>query len=394
MKCPICNSNKSIELLNLDGGKLDNSMLYNTIKIVECKNCGHVYNELYNGEENDLIEYYNIEYASSNLSSMVENIGDRPGSNNEFTINRYEQLFKMISRNLTKDSRILDVGCAKGGFLDFLNKKGFKNLFGIDVIKQYVDYCKDHYNYNIKLGTVYSIPHEDDSFDVIILDQVIEHLINVREAIVEIKRVLSKGGYLCIGIPDASRYKDSHFFDYYMFLMKEHVQHFDLEHLQMLLNQESFDLESFTKSEIPMMSDKMVLPNLYAVFYLNKRRKYFKLGNEIKLYINNQFIELDKKKKTISKLVIYQKPLYVWGIGREFLYLYENAGLKYCNIVGLIDDVTFKQNFSVNGKKITDSSILKNRVPHSVLIITAFAHVEKIKNKALQIGYDGEILDV
>ena len=41
---------------------------------------------------------------------------------------------------------------------------------------------------------------------------------------------------------------------------------------------------------------------------------------------------------------------------REFLYLYECIGLKYCNIVGLIDANPYKQKkFTVDSKIIMDS---------------------------------------
>lgn len=90
-----------------------------------------------------------------------------------------------------------------------------------------------------------------------------------------------------------------------------------------------------------------------------------------------------------------QKSIYVWGIGREFLYLYESAGLKNCNIVGLIDANPYKQNtFSVHGKKIMDKSVLEKATSNSALIISAIAHTKQIKNALSEIGYCGQIVEV
>ena len=56
----------------------------------------------------------------------------------------------------------------------------------------------------------------------------------IRRFFREAKRVLADDGYLCIGIPDASRYDKMYFFDFFWFLIREHIQHFDIEHLKLL----------------------------------------------------------------------------------------------------------------------------------------------------------------
>jgi len=393
MKCPICSFNKAIEILNHDCGNLDNSSLYQNIRINVCKNCGHVYNKLSFDEMNGLTKYYNEEYAPLNLS-IIDRIGDRPGSNNSFTTQRFKNLFNFISQHIKHDSKILDVGCATGGFLNFLGKKGFKNLYGIDLIKDYVDYAQK-YSYNIKVGNVYSIPFNDNSFDIVILDQVIEHLVDLKRAIIEIKRVLVNGGIVCVGVPDASRYEEIYFFEFYWFLMREHIQHFDLEHLKLLFGMEGFELIRFNKCETPIMSERMLLPNLNVLFYLNNNKKYFTLKKEIIQYKYSQYKKLHKKQQIIDDLIRSEKPVYIWGIGREFLFLYEALGLRYCNIISLIDDTPLKQEkFTVDGQKILNGSILKDASSDSVLIITATAHVDLIKEKILKIGYKGEIIDV
>ena len=37
-----------------------------------------------------------------------------------------------ILRNMSKDSKIIDVGCATGNTLDVLNRQGFTNIYGVD----------------------------------------------------------------------------------------------------------------------------------------------------------------------------------------------------------------------------------------------------------------------
>jgi hypothetical protein len=87
--------------------------------------------------------------------------------------------------------------------------------------------------------------------------------------------------------------------------------------------------------------------------------------------------------------------LYAWGIGREFLYLYASAGLKNCNLIGLIDTNSLKQStFSVEGKSIHDKIILKEAPANSALLITAIAHTSPIKKVLFEMGYQGQIVEI
>lgn len=380
MRCPLCRSYKQKNLLHLNAGNLDHSKLYKNIRINVCENCGHVYNNITPIEMKNLMDYYNEEYAPANLSLKV---GDRPGSKNSW---RYDQIYETMEPYINVDSKILDIGCAMGGFLDYLSDKGYKNLFGVDVINDYVKIAK----HNVSLGTVYSIPFKEHVFDVVVLDQVLEHLEDPVKALKEIKRVLKPEGIVCVGVPDASEYINYVFFDYYWFLMREHIQHFDLKHLQMLFNMEYFELIEHGFSNLPMVSEVMRLPNLTAVFKLNRQG----LRNKIEGYLGYQNKLRENKINEIRKLIDSQKPIYVYGVGRECLYLIKQCKLDECNIIDFIDDTKTKQGKTIKGRIIKDSSILTLADEDSALIITAYAHKELLKQKVECIGYKGEIINV
>ncbi len=399
IKCPICNSEKWENLLNLNCGNLDSSTLYQIVKINACLECGHIYNGLSSFEIDNLMKYYNEEYGPTNIGS-TDKTGDRPGSCNKNTFRRYDQIYNLVSKYIKNNCRVLDVGCAMGGFLDYLHQKGLTNLSGVDPIAKYVSCVKEKNNFDIKIGTAESIPYGNKTFDLLVMDQVIEHLIDPIDAFKEAKRVLADGGLLCLGVPDAMRYNKNYFFDFYWFLMREHIQHFDIEHLKLIASKEGFELIDFSESDTPMNSEKMILPNLNIIFRrtdkkidFNINRNCFELKKEIKKYTINNLEKLNSKRKIINDLVVSQKPLYIWGIGREFLYLYEAAGLKNCNIVGLIDSNPYKRdNFLLNGKKIIDMKILKELNSNFLVIITAIAHSEIIKKTLEGFNYSGDVL--
>lgn len=399
MKCPLCNATAKHQLLNLDCGSLDDSLIYKTAKIVACKKCGHVYNILSPKEMRNLYKYYDEESAPINTGSP-DKVGDKTGSTGLFTLRRYDQLYNFISPYISNDTEILDAGCATGGFMDYLSQKGFYKLYGLDISQKYANVAKKKWETKVKVGNIESIPLNNHLVNLVVADQIIEHVGNPRKAFKEVARVLTPGGVFCVSVPDATRYDKNYFFDFFWFLLREHIQHFDIKHLMLLANQEGFELLKYSQYETPMMTEKMILPVLSAVFRFTSKKKskinkkYFELKKRMGNYIGRDLKKLNKKKKIIDRLAISRRPVYAWGIGREFMYIYEQVGLKKCNIAGLIDANPYKQKVCrVDGKKIGDKSILQRATPNSVLVISALAHTKQIKAELGDIGYQGKVLN-
>lgn len=401
--CPLCVSRDTETIHVLDCGKFDRSELYSTIRVNHCLHCGHIFNVLSQGELNGLDRYLNIEYAPANLNA-VDIDGDRPGSKSNLSNDRYSQLYNILSPYIQGQHEILDVGCAMGGFLSYLSRKGFNRLSGVDMLEPFIESARLKKQFNIKLGNVESLPFADSTFDAIVMDQVFEHLAHPLKAFREIRRVLKKGGVLCLGVPDASKYSKFYFFDFYWLLLREHIQHFDVHHLSLAANKEGFRMEEYRQTTHAVMSEQMVMPNLYVIFRLfgpvpGKNVKVFKdnrLFKQMSAYIRTEKSRQLMNSRRIGKLIQSKKPVFVWGIGREFFYLYESAGLKYCNIAGLIDGNYFKQqSCRIRGMKIRGADeLLQKASPDATLLITAIAHAGPIRKRALAMGFKGEILDL
>jgi SAM-dependent methyltransferase len=400
--CPICRSADSETIHTLACGNLDNSELYPTLRINNCRRCGHTFNEISPKELAGLSNYYSFEYAPANLQA-VDAKADRPGSAGKLTTDRYAQLYGAISPFIHEQQEVLDVGCALGGFLDYLRHHGFSRLAGVDMAEAYVEQARLKQQYRVKLGNAESLPFSDQTFDAIVMEQVLEHLANPLKAFQEAKRVLRDGGIFCIGVPDASRYADFYYFDFYWLLLREHIQHFDVDHLNLLGVQEGFEMVECHQTAHAVMSERMIMPNLYVVFRLtgsadNTKTSYHgnsRLKQQMMDYIDKEKSRQLIKSCKIAELSKSRRPIYAWGIGREFLYLYESAGLKFCNIAGLIDANPFKQkSFSVNGMRIEDGGdLLQQASADAVLVISAIAHADAIKDAARALGFNGEIFD-
>jgi SAM-dependent methyltransferase len=91
--------------------------------------------------------------------------------------------------------RLLDFGCGR---------KPYENLFNVT---EYIGIDMEdtgHEHKNSKIDVYYdgkNIPFPDDSFDSVFCSEVFEHVFNLDEIIVEIKRVMKEGGKILITVP-------------------------------------------------------------------------------------------------------------------------------------------------------------------------------------------------
>lgn len=107
-----------------------------------------------------------------------------------------------------KPAKILDVGCGRGFYLQTLAEYDFiKTLIGLETKPEYIKKAKRFLtNKKIKVqrGSVYQLPFKANSFDGVILSEVLEHLDQEQLALKEIRRVLKPGGFLLVTVPHAN----------------------------------------------------------------------------------------------------------------------------------------------------------------------------------------------
>lgn len=108
-----------------------------------------------------------------------------------------------------RGDRILDVGCGDGYYLHLLSALGLGlNLVGADSDKRaLVSAEKNLKDKKVKLvfGDIMErLPFEDEVFDKVVMSEVLEHLPDDEKGLLEVERVLKKGGILVISVPNAN----------------------------------------------------------------------------------------------------------------------------------------------------------------------------------------------
>lgn len=104
-------------------------------------------------------------------------------------------ILKYFKNNISKSSKILDLGCGEGVFIKELFDLGYKNIKGLD---------KNFSSDIVDQGDIFNTPYEDNDHDVILCLDVIEHLPIAKQidAIKEMHRITKKGGICIISIPN------------------------------------------------------------------------------------------------------------------------------------------------------------------------------------------------
>jgi len=106
---------------------------------------------------------------------------------------------------------ILDAGCGEGFTMNKLTQlKLGKKIEGVEYSKESIEYGKKLFpNLIIKQGSVYDLPYKDDSFDLVICTEVLEHLEEPAKALREMLRVTKK--YLILSVPSEPLFMLSNF---------------------------------------------------------------------------------------------------------------------------------------------------------------------------------------
>lgn len=113
----------------------------------------------------------------------------------------YRKFIMYPSVNNLLKGKVLDVGCGIGDFLAFRGS----NTVGADINPLNVNYCISN-GQEAHLIEENKYPFSVQSFDSVILDNVLEHLIKPETTITEISRVLKQNGILVIGVPGIKGY--------------------------------------------------------------------------------------------------------------------------------------------------------------------------------------------
>lgn len=140
-----------------------------------------------------------------------------------------------------KGGKILDIGCSSGAFLGFLKAKGW-DVYGLDNSAFAIKIAAQHLGDRVSLTTLAEASYPLNSFDVVCLFEVLEHVPDTSVHLQEIHRILKPGGILCLSVPNFASWERILFGPWWNGLdAPRHLYQFTPKTLRMFLEAAGFE---------------------------------------------------------------------------------------------------------------------------------------------------------
>lgn len=205
--CPFCNS----------GGDFLSTRPDN-LNISNCHLCGSFFVSP-SPNENELNDFYINYFSKYRPVELNQYLANRMLSINPFSDIRIREITSNI---IPKGKKLLDVGCGYGQSLINFQKLG-ADVKGLDLDSESIEFIKN--KLNIKNVENCDIKNIDGNYDIILMNDFIEHPLNPLPELMKAKELLNKNGILAIWTPNAS------------FVFEENdpiIFNVDFEHMQYL----------------------------------------------------------------------------------------------------------------------------------------------------------------
>lgn len=99
--------------------------------------------------------------------------------------------------------RVLDVACGTGYGAQLIAPSSPRSIVGVDLSQLALDFGKSRYGIQAVRADALELPFKSESFDVVVSLETVEHVPNAHQFVLEIHRVLDRGGIFVLSTPNA-----------------------------------------------------------------------------------------------------------------------------------------------------------------------------------------------
>jgi SAM-dependent methyltransferase len=178
-------------------------------------------------------------YAGATDPHFVSQVAFR-----EATFRRCLDRLEAVARPPGK--RVLDVGAAGGSFLAMARERGYEPL-GCEPSTWMCGFAREHYGLTLHPGTIFDMPLENGSVDLLTLWDVLEHTPDPQAVLRRAHELLTPGGVLVLSVPDYGSGAARLLGDRWPFLLTVHLYYFDPPTLTDILRRTGFQPLGFRR---------------------------------------------------------------------------------------------------------------------------------------------------
>lgn len=238
--CPLCGSADSSAIIEPTQRIDDPKKLYGaasgirgTQRIVRCNACSMMYESPRLSEEAIVSGYASADDAGHD-------------SQHAMRVKSFAWSLKRFGKRLPKPpATILDVGTAGGAFLEAARDFGYTPS-GIEPSEYLTNAARDR-GFDVRAGTLSDGLFAGDTFDVVSMWDVIEHLCDPKDAVRGVHDRLKPGGVFLLNFPDSGTWQAKLAGKRFWWLLSVHVSYFTKRTMRRLLEESGFKVEKIAR---------------------------------------------------------------------------------------------------------------------------------------------------
>lgn len=257
--CPVCKSSESKQVLTCK----DYTVSEENFDIWECSSCTLRFTWPV-PDEKAIGHYYQSDAYISHSNSSKGLINKLYKGARNYTLTWKLDLVKIKARLQT--GKLLDIGAGTGAFMNTMAKAGW-NCIGLEPDAGARKIAKKNYGITLQPSeNLFALPEQ--SFDVITMWHVLEHVHKLHEYIEHIKKLLKPGGIALIAVPNYTSKDAQHYGKFWAaYDVPRHLYHFSPKAMQTLIELHGMEVRE-TK---PMRLDAYYISMLSEQYKTGKR---------------------------------------------------------------------------------------------------------------------------
>ena len=353
--CPVCVGEETKKIFHRDFGGMESIVPFAGYDVVQCMRCGAFYADNI-GETMPLMHYYEMmsKYETEAFSVSQEALAE------------YAFAIGFLRGHIAPERSIIDIGCGNGAMLHMLQEQGFRHLTGLEPSEKNCRGITERWGIRAVAGALGEDipPLVGETFDVVLMEGVLEHLIDVQGNVRDALAYLKKDGALYLNVPDLAAFPDCH--DLYQQFSVEHVNFFSLPSMQNLMGAFGMTCVAYDR-------------NGYGVFTLWRHasegvpaRTFDQAGTaDMRTYLAGAE-QLAAQMK--DRLTPYRgREVYVWAAGTHTAMLYQLGLLDGIHVRAIIDSNANYQGKEIYGVPVIAPQELAAREPLPIIISSQLA---------------------